>query len=410
MARKKNIAPTIIVLVFAIAAMGLYATGFLSLSTFVDGNTGPPNGSFFVITDSDYQHFTGISEIDFDDGQGTVFTHYVTVDGKVKLDFVNERFCSKNLRTSSGTNLYDVFCYSRPPTNEEVFEFPELEGQCVVIDSSSGNRNPRIVPCREDYEIRINLPEISPGEHTIGVYRLSDYGIHNGQVFVDHDVRGSVCRGGNQDCQAVCPSGLYVGLVCVGQGQGGQFLGRTAIWRGTNRCPQLCDETGNPLAGFETLAEFDVFVPGGVSGAGEQEQPEPDVPEEPEQPEIPEEPIIECGNNVCDSGETTVNCSVDCPMVSDCGDNTCSGNETFETCPQDCEEPVQPEQPEDTVQQQNGLGLEDGVIPSVPLESGDDLPEPRSNLVNTPFGAISIVSIALLIFLAGLLFFIVKKF
>ena len=52
----------------------------------------------------------------------------------------------------------------------------------------------------------------------------------------------------------------------------------------------------------------------------------------------PQQPV--CGNNTCESGETTSSCSVDCgPPPAYCGDSTCNGSETYSTCASDCPAP-----------------------------------------------------------------------
>lgn len=43
-----------------------------------------------------------------------------------------------------------------------------------------------------------------------------------------------------------------------------------------------------------------------------------------------------CGDGTCDSGETTQNCSADCPTGPVCGDHICNGSETSSSCPGDC--------------------------------------------------------------------------
>ena len=41
-----------------------------------------------------------------------------------------------------------------------------------------------------------------------------------------------------------------------------------------------------------------------------------------------------CGDGICNFGETTSSCPVDCPPV--CGDGTCDGTETCSSCTADC--------------------------------------------------------------------------
>ena len=48
-----------------------------------------------------------------------------------------------------------------------------------------------------------------------------------------------------------------------------------------------------------------------------------------------EEP--ECGNSICEVGETYENCETDCPAPTQCGNSECEEGET-ETCPEDCVE------------------------------------------------------------------------
>ena len=49
-----------------------------------------------------------------------------------------------------------------------------------------------------------------------------------------------------------------------------------------------------------------------------------------------------CGNDVCEIGENSENCAVDCGTTEPfCGDGECNGDETPETCPNDC--PTDPE-------------------------------------------------------------------
>jgi hypothetical protein len=43
-----------------------------------------------------------------------------------------------------------------------------------------------------------------------------------------------------------------------------------------------------------------------------------------------------CGNGVCNAGESTATCEVDCPATATCGDGTCSGSETAANCAADC--------------------------------------------------------------------------
>lgn len=49
----------------------------------------------------------------------------------------------------------------------------------------------------------------------------------------------------------------------------------------------------------------------------------------------PDIDLVQCGNGVCDSGETPANCPVDCPSGA-CGNNVCDPGEDSSTCPQDC--------------------------------------------------------------------------
>jgi hypothetical protein len=44
----------------------------------------------------------------------------------------------------------------------------------------------------------------------------------------------------------------------------------------------------------------------------------------------------ECGDGVCEEGETYLSCDADCP-VPECGDGICNGDETCNTCDEDCE-------------------------------------------------------------------------
>lgn len=44
-----------------------------------------------------------------------------------------------------------------------------------------------------------------------------------------------------------------------------------------------------------------------------------------------------CGDAVCNAGETTATCAVDCPAGGPfCGDGTCNGNESVSSCAADC--------------------------------------------------------------------------
>jgi V8-like Glu-specific endopeptidase len=44
----------------------------------------------------------------------------------------------------------------------------------------------------------------------------------------------------------------------------------------------------------------------------------------------------ECGNGLCEPGETQESCFPDCPVAGYCGDNVCQGYEYYENCPEDC--------------------------------------------------------------------------
>jgi hypothetical protein len=43
-----------------------------------------------------------------------------------------------------------------------------------------------------------------------------------------------------------------------------------------------------------------------------------------------------CGNTLCEAGETTLSCAVDCRPTSACGDKVCSADETAASCATDC--------------------------------------------------------------------------
>jgi len=43
-----------------------------------------------------------------------------------------------------------------------------------------------------------------------------------------------------------------------------------------------------------------------------------------------------CGDGVCDEGETSDQCPMDCPVLPYCGDGVCDADETETTCPDDC--------------------------------------------------------------------------
>ncbi|MEC9072135.1 MAG: MopE-related protein [Myxococcota bacterium] len=58
-----------------------------------------------------------------------------------------------------------------------------------------------------------------------------------------------------------------------------------------------------------------------------------------------EEIPANCGDGVCDDGESLANCASDCTddPVSECGDGVCGPDETLETCAADCsDDPVEP--------------------------------------------------------------------
>jgi hypothetical protein len=44
----------------------------------------------------------------------------------------------------------------------------------------------------------------------------------------------------------------------------------------------------------------------------------------------------DCGNEVCETGETVDDCARDCEVQPDCGDGRCDSGEDFNSCPADC--------------------------------------------------------------------------
>jgi len=48
------------------------------------------------------------------------------------------------------------------------------------------------------------------------------------------------------------------------------------------------------------------------------------------------EPPPECGDGICQEGETQEDCPLDCLYPGYCGDGDCSGTEDFQHCPEDC--------------------------------------------------------------------------
>ena len=44
----------------------------------------------------------------------------------------------------------------------------------------------------------------------------------------------------------------------------------------------------------------------------------------------------DCGNGVCETGETQTSCAQDCGAAPTCGDNVCNGSETATSCAVDC--------------------------------------------------------------------------
>ena len=54
-------------------------------------------------------------------------------------------------------------------------------------------------------------------------------------------------------------------------------------------------------------------------------------------------PLPQCGNTICETGETATTCPTDCDVQTqpECGNAICEENET-ETCPQDCQIPAPP--------------------------------------------------------------------
>jgi len=55
-----------------------------------------------------------------------------------------------------------------------------------------------------------------------------------------------------------------------------------------------------------------------------------------EQTSVSVEAKIECGNKICEAGETKENCPQDCIV---CGDGYCDNGEDYKTCPGDCPKP-----------------------------------------------------------------------